>query len=156
MDKLPHELEEIVYEFVHNLKMKDVLDELKENFFTCNICLNTIHNNINPVWKYCQCCKEPICFECSSDLEDIEFNECNDCYYQSVLISHIERTLKRDMLDDERHIIWDLILPLNTSQKEELVYSYFILFGDILDDNLLFAPFAIIYSEVVDIIQTEL
>lgn len=83
---LPKEIELIIYEYEHQLKMKPVLDDIK-SLVHCGVCeeIHVCYCNCNKCEEYiCEKCtvetnKEMLCEDCYEDRQ-IEQEELNDYY----------------------------------------------------------------------------
>ncbi len=92
---LPEDLENIVYKYNHQLKMKDVLDELISKVYYCNECnmaKASIHNHI------CQDCDEHMCDYCYvEELTEESYITCGVTCYECKELAYV--LAERD--DDE-------------------------------------------------------
>ena len=133
MDFLPKEIEDIIYEYSHHLKMKVILDELKESFYTCRECF---YDNFNHIisYKQCDCCKEPICNYCEEDLECPDNELCNDCFFNHLICGFTEDIIKRKLKDSEYDSLFDLHFDLHWKDKQKIV-GYLMYILDLFEKN---------------------
>ncbi len=84
---LPEDLENIVYKYNHQLKMKDVLDELMSTVHYCSGC------NMNKASIYnhnCQDCNEHMCDYCYvEELTEESYITCSSTCYECKELSYI-------------------------------------------------------------------
>jgi len=81
MSILPKELEEIIHKYNHQLKMNDVMTELKTYFHKCACCQE------ETITIECDCCDNPMCLAC----HDYFGGMCDDCQYEDYLDSKYDR-----------------------------------------------------------------
>ena len=85
MDFIPKELNNIISKYHHQLKMKDVFDEMNNTIKTnTKVCSHCNENKFHIYWSTCfECEDENICTECSGKhtkkFEDIDVPLCYFC-----------------------------------------------------------------------------
>ena len=121
MNTLPMELEDIICEYTHQLKMNGVLDELCQSFSQCDYCRDDkpqIH------LAFCQCCSIEFCSDCQSCLADNRGKYCDGCFYEQMAFGEIETTLGRKFEGDELTNVMDLFDTIEDEDEKENICDY--------------------------------
>ena len=161
MNSLPKELENIVSQYEHNLKMKDVLDELIEKKYNCRICINTCHQTIHPILTHCKCCKKPICVDCNDVFICPQKARCNDCTLQHMIIYNIGKIINNDIWEItkggslEYFDLLNWIYSLSTPDKDELLCYLSINYEDIIENDDEFLSLEVICDDIEYTIEND-
>ena len=120
MDTLPKELEDIIYGYVHQMKMDVILDQLCQEFSRCDYCHDDKpHRHLS----FCKLCSVEFCNECKKDLHDNDGEFCDGCIFEQLTFLEIEKTLERKFTGDELTQVMDLLDTLDEDDKEN-IFAY--------------------------------
>jgi len=148
MNILPNDLKYIVDVYLHHLKMKDVLIELKESLVICRGCFNDHFKQIHR--KKCNRCEELICNKCENNLECPDKELCNDCFYEDIIPGFVEDIIRKPLSFNEYDTLFELYYNLSCEDKHQLSI-YLIYINGIFQANMDFEiHFDNLYEDILE------
>lgn len=119
MNTLPKEMEDIIYEYTHQLNMNKVLDDLCQSFSRCDYCRVDKHD---AHLSFCKCCSIEFCNDCKSNLEDKNQEYCDSCFYEQMNYLQFEGILERKLSGNELTNVMDFFEELEEGDKREVFH----------------------------------
>lgn len=117
MNTLPKELEDIIYEYAHHLKMNDIMGELWDGFSICDFCFINKHEMY---LFFCKNCSVEYCSNCKDKFIRKHKGLCNSCYYEEAIFSQIEIMINREYVENELMTIIRLVEYLDELERLEI------------------------------------
>ena len=133
MENIPNDIKKIIFKYLHNLKTKDVLVELKKSHIICRGCFDNFFTQIHH--RKCKRCIELICNECENNLESSNKELCNDCFYEDIIPGFVEDIIRKPLGFVEYDRLFELYYNLSCEDKHELSI-YLIYVNGIFQQNM--------------------
>ena len=154
---LPTDLLKIISQFKteidHSIKNEVVLNEMKNKKYHCSMCYDLCHEHMRPIFKNCDCCKEPICIDCDESFTDgNDGDECDDCFFYGMIYCNVISIINRKITDKEHDIIHELLFDIMVYDKEELCDFLYENFEFIIHNDKASMTFPVIYCILVEYI----
>ena len=151
LKSLPSSIEDIIDQYTHQLKMKDVMDELKKHSYFCFCCFRDRNEKIiyGKKLRLCECCDEPICEDCFDNFVEGNNGElCNECFYHNIIHSMIDKIIGAEMTDEQFDLFIHLIISLDIMELDILADYIYHEFDDILEGEGDYLSFQLIYNYI--------
>ncbi len=151
MSVLPTELENIVANYTHQLRLTTVHEEMHMCAYKCANCMNDFNETIKPFDVHCLRCDMPLCRDCHSDLN---MSYCSLCNVDLEIYETLERIKGGDLTFEEKKSYEEIIYGVVTSEEQQDDVLDFFLFVEeeqMINENMPFkCVFSMFYSYIND------